>query len=330
MEEELKQFLEARNIHYHEITDPDTLDKIHNLFINNQTDEYDPTNSVALYYYGVYYHIIDDKDKMCKYYLKAIECDNAHAMFKYARWCEDNSTRDNVKKYYLMAIDHKHDLAMFNYALWCERYGTRDDANKYYLMAIEYGNAAAMNNYAISCDLCGSNADVKKYYLMAIDHGCIAAMNNYAIWCEHHGTKEDIQKYYLMAIDNGYVNAMYNYGMWCYDHNYPNYKKYFILGCKNNHSECRLFINNHFLQHFLPNINDVYDYLTDANKIKVNDIVAASYQLTNINIINESLCLTCQLHTKCLFLLCGHPQCFKCWPTKCTLCDPPIFYKKID
>ena len=243
-------------------------------------------------------------------------------MNSYAVWCEKHGTKEDVQKYYLMAIDHDHVVAMNNYAVWSEKHGTKSDVKKYYLMSIECKCSVGMNNYARWCEKHGTNDDVKKYYLLAIEHGCIIAMKNYALWCKKNGTKSDVKKYYLMAIEHDHVNAMYWYAVWCYEHNDPDYKKYFILGCKNNQPECRLFINEHFVSLFLDDINDVYDYLTDENKSKVQNLIVKIQRITNINIISESLCLTCQTHTKCLFLHCGHPQCFKCWLSPCILCGP--------
>jgi len=276
-----------------------------------------------------------------KYYLMAIKHGNINALCNYARWCEkydtsfgddDKSsstkrsspargTKEDVQKYYLMAIDHEDSDAMLHYARWCKVHGTKEDVQRYYLMAINYDNSSAMNNYAIWCEKHGTKEDVKKYYLMAISHDNSSAMNNYAIWCEDNGTDEDVQKYYLMAIEHDHITAIHNYAIWCHDHNDLSYKKYFILGCKNNHSECKTFINDHFILLFLNDMNDVYDYLTIENKKIVNELLINAHRITNINIMNQSLCLVCQSHTKCLFLPCGHPQCFGCWGIKCPICN---------
>ena len=290
MEQELIQYLNDHEVIYYQITNSDTLIKIHDLFINNNTNicDQDMTNGELLLYHGLYYFIKSDKIKMDEYLLRAIDYGNVPAMNKYANWCMDHKMHDNAQKYYLMAIEHGNIDALFNYALWNEEHGTKEDTQKYYLMAIEHGDTDAMNNYAI--------------------------------WCINHGTKEDVQKYYLMAINNDHVDASYNYVNWCLKNNNLSYKKYFILGCKNNHFGCKTFINENLIL-FLDNIDDIYNYLSNENKNIVNNIIISTYQITNINILNESLCLTCQYHKKCLFLSCGHPQCFSCWSTPCVLCD---------
>jgi len=355
MEQSLIQFLKVHNVKYVQITNPDTLVKIYNLFINDDINicDWDMTDGTLLFYYGLYYCIKSDTTKMVEHYLKAIDCGNDSAMNRYANWCEENNMHTDAQKYYLMAIDHGSKAAIFNYALWCEEHDTEENTRKYYLMAIEYGKIDAMNNYASWCEEHGSEEDVQKYYLMAINHDNVFAMYNYARWCEEHSTKDNVQKYYLMAIEHNdveamhnyakwcekkgtrenivkyyllaikydYAPSMYNYAMWLYDQHDPEYKKYFILGCVHNHSACQEFINNKFTSKFMDKINEVYDYLTDDNKKIANEIIISTHQITNINIMNESLCLVCQTHTKCLFLPCGHPQCMKCWGAECSLCN---------
>ena len=323
MEQELIQFLRLHNLIYVQITNSDSLIKIHNLFINNMINicNQDISDGELLFYYGVYYRLKSDTTKMVEYYLKSIDCGNSCAMINCAEWYNKQNMHDVAQKYYLMAIDHGNKNAMNNYAVWCETHGTKEDVKKYYLMAIDHGNKNAMYNYAKWCVKHGTKEDVQKYFLMAIDYGDTDAMCDYALWCKHHGTGEDVQKYYLMAIDHDNTSAMYNYGIWCYNHNNPDYKKYFILGCKNNDLNCKSFINKNFWPNFINNMSDIYDYLTDENKQIANELIVNTHRITNINLMNKSLCLTCQHHKKCLFLLCGHPQCISCWPTECTLCN---------
>ena len=72
--EEITKVLKKYELKYVEIEDEESLDKIHNLFINNVIYEF--TSSIEHLYGGAYYEIFHDYNKMKKHYLIAIKNNN--------------------------------------------------------------------------------------------------------------------------------------------------------------------------------------------------------------------------------------------------------------
>ena len=71
----LISFLKSLNLCYVEIENQDSLGKIHDLFLKNSL--FEPKTDVEMFYFGVYYGLIEKNHSlMKKYYLMAIDLGN--------------------------------------------------------------------------------------------------------------------------------------------------------------------------------------------------------------------------------------------------------------
>ena len=147
MEDDIISFLKEYDLTYVKIDNIKSIEKIHNLFINGDTNE-NPETDIEYLYYGNYYRYkIKDYDSMKKYFLMAIELNNVFAMQNLADFYQDEKDYDSMKKYYLMAIELKYLIAMVNLAYFYQYIEKDyDSMKKYYLMAIELTEPIAMNN----------------------------------------------------------------------------------------------------------------------------------------------------------------------------------------
>lgn len=106
---EISKFLELNGYQYVLIPDPNDLDKIYKLVIDNSMYEnHDNPSSILNLYTGVYYDIHDDDELMKKYYLMSIEQGNCIAMNNFARYYiySDVADHELMCKYYFMAIEN--------------------------------------------------------------------------------------------------------------------------------------------------------------------------------------------------------------------------------
>lgn len=122
MQNDINKYLKDNN--YSPIIIPnDIIQMVYDLFCHDivGSGDLDPwlvqetVGSGLEYYYGIYYSINKDYDKMKKYYLIAIEQNNALAMNNLALYYEYKERDPNeMKKYFLMAINHNCVTAMYN------------------------------------------------------------------------------------------------------------------------------------------------------------------------------------------------------------------------
>jgi len=147
MEKFIQNYLELNKYNYIKIENHEIINHIYNLYKYgiDERDTFKMEDSIIDLYYGVYYRIKKDYDQMNKYYLIAIEKNNAIAMnnlgFHYQIVEKDY---EQMKKYYFMAIEKGNTKAMNNLGFY---YGNIEKdyerMKKYYRMAIEKGNKNA-------------------------------------------------------------------------------------------------------------------------------------------------------------------------------------------
>jgi tetratricopeptide (TPR) repeat protein len=231
LEKEIKNFFQYNDTNYIKIYDDESIQKIHNFVINNNFQE--PANCIEYFYFGKYYDKMKDYDLMKKYYLKAIDSGDCHAIYNLACYYHDIEDYDLMKKYYLMAIDKKDTDAMYNIAYYYKKINNYDRMKKYYLMAIELNSNIAMYGLGVYYQDIDEDYDLmKKYYLMAIELNNTQAMTNLANY--HQTVDKDydlMKKYYLMAIEQNNVKAMINLAFYyqIIDKDYDLMKKYYMM-----------------------------------------------------------------------------------------------------
>jgi len=169
---------------------------------------------------------------------------------------------NNAHKYYLKAIDHKNSHAMNRLGgLFQFRLLKYDIAIYYYLMAIEYNNLFAMFNLAQLYEKHWFDYDLaKKYYLMAIEHKHSLAMFNLGLLYEHKLiNSKEAEKYYLMAIYHDKLQAIYNL-LDLYILRLKQYEKYyaFINYCIRNFNNNDYNNYVHLIHCYFTRINNKY------------------------------------------------------------------------
>jgi hypothetical protein len=189
-------------------------------------------------------------------------------------------------------------------------------------------NTIVLLYYAFYYDTVRTNPELaKKYYLMAIEKGSIGAMNCFAVWYEKQGDFDNMKKYHLAAIKNNHLDSMYNLALWYGEtKDYDNMIKYHLMGAENGDQDCINEINKYFEQVLdVKNMCLAFFFLTDNNKEKLNKIIIDVDNINNINVINETMCIHCKQITACIFLVCSHSVCKKCYDPKlnniCYICN---------
>ena len=146
--------LSRAKINYIRIETLESLDKIYNLFANNDVTA-EPETGEEYNYYGIYHEHIKKDITL-------------------------------AKTYYLQAVEHKDSNGMNNLAwIYAEVEHDFDKSKHFYMMAIEHGNTTGMCNLAnyygkVEKDF----VKLEKYYRIAIDYGDIHAIKHLATWCE--------------------------------------------------------------------------------------------------------------------------------------------------
>lgn len=164
-------------------------------------------NAQELFAMGKYYANIKNYDLMKKYYLMAVDNNNADAMFFLG--CYYGKTEHNnilAQKYYLMAHNHGRKYAIYNLGRYYQRRGFIDDAIKCYLLGIDSGCIPSMNELG----LCYQYKDydlMLKYFTMAIEHGCSNSMYNLGVYYEECKNYVEMEKYFVLALNHGDLDA---------------------------------------------------------------------------------------------------------------------------
>lgn len=100
MEIEIEEYLKKYNYKYIRINNELSLKKIYELFINNKLEE--PINSIEYLYYGVYYFLNDDIEKMIDNYVKS---NNINSKLNLGHYYVKITNYNLALKYYLEAYN---------------------------------------------------------------------------------------------------------------------------------------------------------------------------------------------------------------------------------
>ena len=215
---------------------------------------------------------IKDLDSAKKYYLKAVEKDDAGAMYNLALLYESEfKDFDNAVKYYMMAVEKDHINAIFNLALLYEiKLKDPTNAEKYYLMAIAKDDSDAMYNLALLYENEFTDFDnAVKYYLMAVGKDHASAMYNLALLYENEFTDFDnAVKYYLMAVKKEDPGAMNNLAVLYQSEfkDFDNAKKYYLMAVEKNHTDAMFNLALLYQFEFKDFDNAINCYLMAAEK----------------------------------------------------------------
>jgi hypothetical protein len=170
----IDKWMNANGYGFISIKDPDSIDKIYNLILDNTFSE--PTNKIEYVYYSIYYDYIKDYTIMIKY------CD-------------------------ILIHEYQSSCIMFNLGLYYYRIKDFSNMLKYYEMAIRYGNSNAMNNLGAHYQEQKDYPNMIKYYEMAIENGCATAMSNLGKYYETQKDYANMVKYCEMSIANNCFNC---------------------------------------------------------------------------------------------------------------------------
>jgi hypothetical protein len=166
---------------------------------------------------------------------------------------------------------------------------------------------------------------MKKYYLIGIEKTNVYCIYNYGNWCGEKNDIDNMIKYYLMAIKMKHGPSACDFAYWYgLNKDYDNMIKYYLMGAKNGNRDCINEMNKYFQQSLdIKRMCQAYMFLTNANKEKLNNIIMDVRSINNIDVINETVCIYCGQITMCIFLICSHSVCEKCYGSlnnKCNIC----------
>ena len=239
---------------------------------------------------GVCYYLgIKDVKNAEKYFLLAIENNNAYAMHNLAiLYIEETKNYKEAEKYYLMAIERNHISAMNNLGtLYAEKLMDYTKAEKYYLMAVDKNHILAMNNLGLLyARVLKDYVKAEKYYLMAVKNNDASAMNNIGLlYFRNLNENKKAEKYFLKAIENNDINAMYNLAnLYSSEMNgYKKAKKYYLMAIKNNNIKA-LFNIGRLYEEKLNNKKEAEKYYLRAIE---NNFNPAIYSLSSLYLVEN-------------------------------------------
>lgn len=166
-----------------------------------------PAGSTSYFNLGYERELKKDYDNMKKYYLLAIENNNARAACRLANYYKEQCAYDDMEKYYLLAIENGNFIAANNLAVHYETQHNYDGMVKYYLLALEHGILVAAWNLAIHYHLWRNHADAIKYYLLSAECDHSNLLKNLASCYEETGNFVEAFKYHALNVDAATATA---------------------------------------------------------------------------------------------------------------------------
>ena len=245
---EIKRILLAIDMEYIEITNEQSIDIIHDLFIKNVNCEPITEDGIVYLYYGIYYnHIKKNHDLLKKYYLMAAGKGTTSGLVKLGNYYRlEHKDYQQMTKYYLMAIDKGNTAGMCNLANYYYETEQYKKMKKYFHKAIAMGDTDGMVGIglyykSIACDF----ERAKKYYMTAVDKGNGYAMCNMGVYYETvEKNFPEAKRYYEMAIKHeceyGYLR-MIGYYLNVLDNRKEAMK--FCIRCARGSTSCRDYLN---------------------------------------------------------------------------------------
>ncbi len=202
----------------------DTTEKLASLL-----DDYKEYNNNTYLYFKCFYHYCKKEyDIMLKLANDVVEPNIYHLIGRYYRYIEYDFA--SMKKYYLMAIELNNAESMCglgNYYHFIEM--NFDLMKKYYLMAIELGYPYGMFYLGYYYYITEQNYNkMKEYFHMAIKFNNIYAMHMLGLYYYVEKNYELMKKYYIMSIELNNKTSILNFKDYCkyIENDETNYYKY--------------------------------------------------------------------------------------------------------
>lgn len=284
MELSIIDYIEANKFKYVKIDNSESMLVIHDLFINNiEKNLDDQTDPLIFLYFGVYFAISNNTEKMINYYEKAILLKNNNAYYNLCNFykrikdyekllklvltCGENDMYDyhlNIAVYfkkkilydkmilcYLSLIKNKNPTAMNNLGQHYSKIKDKENAEKYYLMAIKYGSTKAAKNLAIFYDRNNLMFNKVEYLLHAVNKNknikAMILIAKHFSELDLYKNSDTIIKYYNMAIDHDNLDAIKNLAKYYIKINdYENAEVTYLLLKKYNDSDCYFYLAKDF------------------------------------------------------------------------------------
>lgn len=356
MESEIINFLNKKGYVYVPIKNKTDLDIIYAFFkktkfqkkqsaksfIKQSIDSTNSHSDIVYLYFGIFSELSFNIENAIKFYLLAINLQNADAMVNLGKIYQKQKNFSEMLKYYTLADNLNHDGA--SVAL-CDYYGSFGDVKfvkkylkstgktdskgffyvgtcyhqvknypkmeKYYTKAISLNEAKAMNNLAFYYKDIGSYKNAKKYFKMAIDCDYIPAIHNLAGLYYKTAKSEKCLHYYLMAVEKNYTASMNSLGLYYFEKCQLDLaKKYFLMAFQNKNFSVMGFLN------FIIEVEK--DYKTAAElgchltKINFSNLYLKSENIgVHVSTCNAE-CNICFNEKLLLILPCGHQMCIDC------------------
>lgn len=247
MEEEIKKYLLDHNFTYIEIKNPESLNIIYDLLINDKIiEDLDTDDPIIYLYYCVYFSFHQNYEKMTKYCKVAIEVNTKEVVYSLINYYQKDDEMLNMSKYCDSIISKKRSLlgglifCFANNKKWPEfkKYSLmtyeQGDYGVCYLLATYYRNIEKnydeMAKYSIEIMInknkeyfdvalklfnyyCGivskNNPEALECAEIGIKNGSATFMNNMGFYCIVKKNYDEAKKYFLGAIENGSVEAIH-------------------------------------------------------------------------------------------------------------------------
>lgn len=226
MEEKLIEHLEKLDLVYCQIKDNELLEKISDLWVNDDPKIIELThllkheNGIFAFYIGSYFEYIGNWSKAMEYYLIAIDCGCSYAMLNLATHYNENGENKLAEKYYFMSLDHGNEYSMVSLGSYFKNTHNNFDLMKhYYLMSIDQGNIRAMYLLGKYYEIEGVDYNTMlKYYLMAIDKGCAKSKKRLIEYFIRNAMFNQLLLLYIKINDiNEMLGALLKYNFKCED-----------------------------------------------------------------------------------------------------------------
>jgi TPR repeat protein len=303
IEKELKILLETYQYQYDEPKNRDMIPKILDLYKNKVIDETCEDDDY-LTYLGFYYDSVDTNNELIiKYYTKAVEKGNPHAMFNLASFYEVKGIYDEMLKYYLMGIENNDTESMYG-------------LGQYYYLKKQF-------------------EDMKKYLEMAIEKGSTNAMIQYGNYYIDLKNIEEAKKYFDMAAEKKDYNGYHYMASFYYNKEYKDAKKYYILYLENETNRIKCYQAIEELIVLVMQNNDDTDFLLEyckkyeidtssLDEYHIRRALQKQFMINKHKFTKEDTCSICyQDKTLIIFDCFGHYTCENCYLLldKCPYCN---------
>jgi hypothetical protein len=302
--EALKKILEKYEYSYDPPKNNDMIIKIYDLYKNKIID-HECEDDDYLTYLGFYYSSIKNNKKLTlKYYDKAINKGNPHAMYNKAIICMDDKKYDEMIKYLKMAVELSDVESMVQLGDYYLKKKDYDNMKKYYLMAIEKNNAFAMINlghYYLKND---EESEGIKYINQGIETGSYEGYLELGLYYEKKKDYENCKKNYILYMTKeenetyGSIAVIQLLGIIMINDEDPDF---LIPYCKKYNYDCELL-----------------------NKYKIKRNQKKQYMINKQKYTKEDTCPICHDDKTLIIYDClGHYLCENCYDiiNKCPYCN---------